>query len=94
MTPEGLVKRDYRALLDRIGAYRFAPVQHGYGARTLDDLCCIRGRFVAIEGKRKGEKSRKFQSLIAEEIRAAGGLVIEADTAEKVEAQLRAAGLM
>lgn len=93
MTPEGQVKKDYRALLDTLG-YRFSPVPTGYGKRTLDDLCCIRGRFVAVEGKRPGGELKRFQSLIADEIRAAGGLVFPARSLDEVVWNLRQAGLV
>jgi hypothetical protein len=93
MTPEGKVKAEYRALLDKLG-YRFSPVNTGYGKRTLDELCCIKGRFVAIEGKRAGGEPKLFQSLIAEEIRRAGGLVFPARSLDEVVANLRNAGLI
>lgn len=92
MTPEGQVKKECRALLDTLG-YRFSPVQTGYGKRTLDDLCCIKGRFVTIEYKRPGEKPRTFQKLIGEEVQRAGGIYIYAISLEQMKHYLRGYGL-
>ena len=66
----------------------------GYGKRTLDDLCCINGHFVAIEGKRPGGEPKRFQELIAAEIRAAGGIVFSARSDEEVVWNLKQAGLL
>lgn len=75
-TPEGKIKDKVKAYLDSIGAYYFMPVQMGYGKRTLDFLCCVRGHFVAIETKRPGKAMAPFQSRIQEEISNAGGVAI------------------
>jgi hypothetical protein len=95
VTPEGEVKKAYRELIDTLG-YRFSPVQTGWGKRTLDDLCCIRGRFVAIEGKRvdNAKGMKPFQAIIADEIRAAGGLAFPARSVDEVIWNLRQAGLL
>lgn len=62
-TPEGKVKKAIEYLLERHGedVYYFKPVQTGYGTRTLDYLCCVRGRFLGIEAKR--EKGRMVLTL-------------------------------
>ena len=74
-TPEGKLKRICRAWLREDGAYVFSPVQMGYGAATVDDLVCWRGRFVAIEYKRPDTRPPPTprQKVILQQVAAAGG---------------------
>ena len=64
MTPEGRVKQQVDKYLKDHGIYYFKPVQTGYGATTLDYLCCWNGRFVGIECKANGNDLTKRQRLI------------------------------
>lgn len=79
MTPEGRVKAKINKVLEKHGAYKFMPVQTGYGTKTLDYLICAGGYFIAIEAKRPGKEPTKKQELTAREIRAAGGVVFMID---------------
>lgn len=88
MTPEGKVKKEIKEYLDSIGAYYFMPVQTGYGRKTLDFLCCVRGEFVAIETKRPGGEPSAFQKLTIAEMEKAGATIIVATSAADVEVQL------
>lgn len=88
MTPEGRVKKEIKQYLDSIGAYYFMPVQTGYGAKTLDFLCCIDGWFVAIETKKPGATLTKFQELTASSMQDAGAIVIIAHSAAEVRSVL------
>jgi hypothetical protein len=72
---ESKVKAKLRSWLEARKAYWFMPVQTGYGAATLDFLCCIEGRFIACETKRPGKHLTPRQFLVAALIRAAGGTV-------------------
>jgi hypothetical protein len=74
MTPEGKVKALVKAWLKERNAYAFMPVQTGYGVATLDFLCCIHGRFVAIETKAPGGKLTPRQQRTMAEIASAGGI--------------------
>ena len=86
MTPEGKVKKQIRDWLKEIGAYEFAPVQMGLGARTLDILCCVKGRFVGIEVKRPGVNSpSKLQALCILAITKAGGLAFTTNSLERTK---------
>jgi hypothetical protein len=78
MTPEGYIKKQIRDWLHEHGAYVFSPVQQGYGASTLDILCCWEGKFVAIEVKAQGKKPTDRQLAIMAQIIAAGGIAIVA----------------
>jgi len=73
VTPEGKIKRKVRELLSQFEVYSFAPVQMGYGARTLDFLGCHNGRFFAIETKADGKKLTEQQEWIRQRILKAGG---------------------
>jgi len=88
-TPESRVKKRVKEVLDRMGAYYFAPVQMGMGARTLDYLVCYKGKFFGIEAKGgEDKKPTKLQELCMKKIREAGGecvvirTVVEADQLE------------
>jgi len=79
MTPEGEVKAEIKKVLASYGdeLYSFWPVQTGYGVRTIDCIVCYRGRFIAIEVKRKGMRARRFQERILDQISKAGGSAID-----------------
>lgn len=55
------------------------PVQMGMGKPSLDVMICAGGWFVMIEAKVKGKKMTPRQTLTAEEVCAAGGLVFLVD---------------
>src|SRR5271170_6018832 len=74
MTPEGKIKKKVKEWLEEIGAAYFMPVQTGYGKKNLDFLCCIKGRFVAIETKAPGKGMTPLQELHAETWAQAGGM--------------------
>ena len=75
-TPEGKVKAKVKKALNAIpGCYSFMPVQTGMGAATLDYLCCVNGRFVAIETKAPGKKLTPRQEITRAQIFDAGGKV-------------------
>ncbi len=80
MTPEGLVKKEIVLELEKLDAYIFKPVQTGFGERTVDILCCVKGRFVAIECKRAdgSGKLTAHQAKVLGRVMDAGGLGIVA----------------
>jgi hypothetical protein len=82
MTPEGKVKMRVKVMLDMFDAYRFMPVQTGFGVPTLDFLVCIRGHFIAIETKAPGKKPTERQETTIEQIKSAGGHVFVVDNDE------------
>ena len=91
LTPEGKIKKAVRAKLRAIGAYTFSPVQMGLGMPTLDDLCCIAGRFVAIEYKAEGKVPTPRQIHTMHQIRKAGGIAIWGDSVGMVVEELHKA---
>lgn len=77
-TPEGKIKGMVKkALVDlQASAWRFMPVQTGYGADALDFICCIDGFFIAIETKANASaKMTPRQIATAAQIVNAGGRV-------------------
>ena len=94
MTEEGAIKKKVRANIRASGGYVFSPVQMGMGSPTLDDLCCIGGKFIAIEYKAEGKTPTLRQLLTMKEIRKAGGIAIWGDSVELVMEELaKALGL-
>ena len=89
LTPEAKIKKKLRAYLKSIGAYRFSPVQMGMGQTTVDELCCIGGRFVGIEVKAEGRMPMPRQALTLDEIKRAGGVAIWGDSYEMIVEKLR-----
>jgi pantoate kinase len=56
-TPEAKVKAKIKTILKEYGIYYAMPIGTGYGSSGVPDfLCCVNGKFVAIEAKAgKGE---------------------------------------
>ena len=72
-TPEGKVKVKVKAVLKKYGAYWHCPVQNGMGAPSLDFICCIRGRYFAVETKAANKQPTPRQETTIAEIQRAGG---------------------
>lgn len=68
-TPEGKVKAMVKKILDNTAhCWYFLPVQNGMGQSGIPDfICCVRGKFLAIETKSK-HTSRKLTALQARQI--------------------------
>ena len=92
-TPEARLKKEVKQFLTNCNAYFFMPVQTGYGKTTVDFLCCIKGRFVAIETKTVGKTPTALQMLTLRQINAAGGFGIWTDNIEKLKNALISDGL-
>jgi hypothetical protein len=92
-TEEAALKVKCRLYLARLGAYRFSPVQMGYGSATLDDLCCVKGRFVGIEYKAKGKKPTPRQEQCMKFISLSGGVAFWCDDYESFLLNMAANGL-
>jgi pantoate kinase len=76
-TPEALVKKKIRKILDAEGVYYAMPIGTGYGNSGVPDfLCCIGGRFVAIEAKAGKGTTTALQDANIQRIRDAKGAAI------------------
>ena len=88
MTPEGLVKKRVKKVLEEYGVYKHMPVMNGMGKQTLDFITCAWGRFLAIETKAEGNKPTENQYRIMKEIRDSGGFAIVVEGVGEVDTVL------
>jgi Holliday junction resolvase len=78
-TPEVKVKARVRAILDALGIYYFMPPANGYGRQGIPDIiCCMAGRFVAIECKAGKGQLTELQKRELDKIMNADGLTFVA----------------
>jgi len=76
-TPEALVKKQIRKILDTTATYYAMPIGTGYGNSGVPDfLCCRNGHFLAIEAKAGKGKTTALQNAHLERIKAAGGTAV------------------
>ena len=91
-TPEGAVKADVKAILDRHGVWYWMAVKMIFGKSGLPDfICCAWGYFLAIETKAKGGKPTALQTIVLNAITKAGGgsLVINEHNLSELETWLK-----
>lgn len=73
-TPEAKVKASIVKILKANNVYYFFPATGGYGRSGVPDIiCCLKGRFVAIECKANGNKPTELQLREIHKINKAGG---------------------
>ena len=73
-TPEVKVKAKIRAILKEHNVYYAMPIGTGYGNSGVPDfLCCVNGKFVAIEAKAGKGVATALQLKNLSEINKAGG---------------------
>jgi pantoate kinase len=86
-TPEAKVKAKIKAILKEYGVYYAMPIGTGYGNSGVPDfLCCVNGKFLAIEAKAGKGQTTALQESNLRAIRAAGGtamVINEAGLADK-----------
>jgi Holliday junction resolvase len=76
-TPEAKVKAAVVKLLKKYGIYYFFPGTHGYGRSGVPDIvCCVRGKFLAIECKAGNNLPTVLQKLEIAKIIEAGGVAV------------------
>ena len=81
-TPEAKVKKKIKAILSEHDVYYAMPVGSGFGNSGVPDfLCCVNGRFVAIEAKAGKGATTALQDKHLREIEKSNGisLVISED---------------
>lgn len=92
MTPEAKVKKMCRDILVAEGVYFFSPAANGYGRAGIPDIiCCVRGRFLAIECKAGAGKLTALQMREISSVVEHGGVAIIAreNDAEHVRRAVR-----
>lgn len=88
LTPERKVKNKVTALLKAYGVYYFYPLSGGFGKAGVPDIiCCVNGRFLAIECKAGDNTTTALQERNIEEIKNNGGiaLVVNEENIDSVE---------
>ena len=79
-TPEKRVKDKVVAVLKGAGVYYFFPATHGFGRSGVPDIvCCVSGKFLAIECKANGNKPTALQIREIEAIRRSDGCAVVVD---------------
>ena len=76
-TPEGKVKDAVKKILKRLNIYYFMPATGGYGRSGVPDIvCCMNGKFVAIECKAGLNQPTALQEREMKNIKDAGGAAV------------------
>ena len=76
-TPEKKVKDKVRAIVEGAKGVATLTVQNGMGTNgTSDFLCCVDGRFLAIETKAGNGKPTELQKHYLSRVHAAGGIAL------------------
>jgi Holliday junction resolvase len=91
-TPEAKVKAKIKAILKAHNVYYAMPIGTGYGNSGVPDfLCCVNGKFLAIEAKAGKGKTTALQDKNIKQIIASGGLaiVVNEDNIEELEFLLK-----
>lgn len=74
-TPEGKVKAKVVRILKDYGVYYFFAAANGYGRAGIPDIiCCVNGKFIAIECKAGSNTTTALQDREIDAIRAAKGV--------------------
>jgi pantoate kinase len=77
MTPEALVKKRIRKILEESKAYFAMPIGTGYGNSGVPDfLICNRGGFIALEAMAGKGKTTALQESHLAMIQDAGGIAL------------------
>jgi Holliday junction resolvase len=87
-TPEAKVKEKIKKILKEHGVWYAMPMGTGYGNSGVPDfLCCVKGKFLAIEAKAGKGVPTALQEKNMRDIRVAGGeaLVINEDNIETLK---------
>jgi len=76
-TPEAKVKTKIKAILKAHSIYYAMPIGTGYGNSGVPDfLCCVNGKFVAIEAKAGKGEATALQLKNLRDIKKAGGYTL------------------
>lgn len=75
LTPEAKVKANIKKILQLHGVYYAMPMGTGYGNSGVPDfLCCLNGKFLAVEAKANGGVPTALQNKHLGDIQEAGGV--------------------
>lgn len=91
-TKEALVKTKIKKILKEHNVYYAMPMGTGYGNSGVPDfLCCVNGKFLAIEAKAGRGIPTALQEKNLRDIKAAGGiaLVVNETNIEELKGYLK-----
>ena len=91
-TPEAKVKAKIKAILKAYNIYYAMPIGTGYGNSGVPDfLCCVNGKFLAIEAKAGNGKTTALQEKNIAQILEAGGfaIVVNETTLEQLQGLIK-----
>ena len=93
-TPEQKIKAELKRYIESIGGY-WASITGGPYSKPGDPdmVACIKGRFVAIEGKVPNAKLRPAQEERKLQIEDADGIYLVIHSRDELETELRSRGL-
>lgn len=90
---ESDVKDDIKKILTKHGVWYFMPSMNGYGRSGIPDfVCCVNGRFMAIEAKfgRGIETEHQLRELNAINVSGGVSITIRESSIDSLEAYLLA----
>jgi pantoate kinase len=74
-TPEAKVKANIKKILQLHGVYYAMPMGTGYGNSGVPDfLCCLNGKFLAVEAKANQKMPTALQYKHLHDIEKSGGV--------------------
>jgi hypothetical protein len=77
LTPEKKVKNKVVRVLKAEGVYYFFPATHGMGRSGVPDIiCCVNGRFLAVEVKAGRNEPTRLQERELVAVQSAGGVAL------------------
>ena len=91
-TPDAKVKAKIKKILKDHGVYYAMPIGTGYGNSGVPDfLCCVNGRFLAIEAKAGKGVTTALQEKNMRDIQIAGGtaMVINENNLDWLEGAIK-----
>ena len=92
-TPEKKVKDKVVKLLKQHGVYYFFPATYGMGRSGIPDIvCCLSGKFIAIECKAGNNRTTPLQDREIQSIKNSGGvaMIVNETNIDQVEACIKA----
>lgn len=85
---ETKLKKEFRAFMEALGAYRVTIVPMGFGKSYVDDFFCLNGHFIAAEGKAPNKYKTPWdgctplQKKCLQDVNQAGGFAFAYDNLE------------
>ena len=77
MAKEADVKENVKRILKHFNVFWYMPVPNGMGAMGIPDfICCVHGRYLAIETKYGKNDTSAMQKIVIQKIRDSGGVAL------------------